>query len=68
VCVNFIYSELNYSERNNFGPEELLMLHTANTTVEACAESVSALYSHLALNPALTITWVKRTFATSRKP
>jgi len=31
-------SELNYSYQKNFGPEELLMLCTANTTVEACAE------------------------------
>jgi len=30
------------------------MLYTANTTVEACAEGVSALYSHLALSPLLT--------------
>jgi len=34
------------------------MLYTANTTVEACAEWVSALYSHLALSLPLTITWV----------
>jgi len=27
------------------------MFYTANTTVEACAEWVSALYSHLALGP-----------------
>ena len=44
------------------------MLYTANTTVEAYAEWVSALYSHLALKPPLTITWVKRTFATSNWP
>jgi len=33
------------------GTEEHLMLFTANTTVEACAERVSALYNHLALSP-----------------
>jgi len=32
------------------------MLYTANTTVEACVEWVSALYSHLRLIPPLTIT------------
>jgi len=30
------------------------MLFTANTTVEACAERVSALYNHLALSPLWT--------------
>jgi len=40
-------------------------LNTANKTVEACAEGVSALYSHMALKPLLTTTWVQRTFATS---
>ena len=30
--------ELNYSLTKNCGREELLMLYTANTTVEACGE------------------------------
>jgi len=34
--------ELNYSQQNNFGPEERLTFFTANTTVEACAEWVAA--------------------------
>jgi len=43
--------ELNYcTHKQNYGREELL-LYTANTTVEACAEWVSTLYSHLALSP-----------------
>jgi len=35
-------SELDYSQQKNFGPEELFMFHTANTTVETCAEWVAA--------------------------
>jgi len=30
--------ELNYTQTKKFWPEEILMLYTANTTVEACAE------------------------------
>jgi len=41
-------TELNYSLKN-YGREERLLLYTANKTVEARTEWVSALYSHLAL-------------------
>ena len=34
--------ELNYTQTKKFWPEEILMLYTANTTVEACAEWVTA--------------------------
>jgi len=36
-------SELNYSQKI-YGREELLPLYTANKTVEACTEWVSAFY------------------------
>jgi len=37
--------ELNYSFKKNYGSEELLLLHTAIKTVEACTEWVSAFHS-----------------------
>jgi len=46
-----IYAWIELLIKKNYGREEFLLLNTANKTVEACAEWVSALYSHLALNP-----------------
>jgi len=47
--VDFTYVWTELLIKKNCGREELLLLYTANKTVEACAEWVSALYSQLAL-------------------
>ena len=41
ICLNWI------THNKKFGPEELILLYTANTTAEACAEWISLSFSSL---------------------